>query len=181
MSIYTKTGDKGTTSLMNGTRVAKNNIRVEAYGTVDELNAHIALLESMITDEKSKKELLEIEHRLFDVQTHLAIDPDKECFFKLPDLHKINANDLEKYIDTMNSQLDSMRSFILLGGHITIATCHIARCICRRAERTLITLSQDSFVPSEIMSYINRLSDYLFILARFMAKELGIKEQTIQM
>ena len=80
----------------------------------------------------------------------------------------------------MNSQLDSMRSFILLGGHITIATCHIARCICRRAERTLITLSQDSFVPSEIMSYINRLSDYLFILARFMAKELDIKEQTVQ-
>jgi cob(I)alamin adenosyltransferase len=180
MSIYTKTGDKGTTSLMNGTRVAKNHIRVEAYGTVDELNAHIALLESLIEDENSKKELLEIEHRLFDVQTHLAIDPDKECFFQLPDLQKINANDLERHIDAMNAQLDSMRSFILLGGHITIATCHIARCICRRAERILITLSQDSFVPSEIMSYINRLSDYLFILARYTAKKLGVKEQIVQ-
>lgn len=165
---------------MNGTRVAKNHIRVEAYGTVDELNAHIALLESLIEDENSKKELLEIEHRLFDVQTHLAIDPDKECFFQLPDLHKIDANDLEGHIDVMNAQLDSMRSFILLGGHVSVATCHIARCICRRAERILITLSQESFVPSEIMSYINRLSDYLFILARHTAKRLGVKEQTVQ-
>ena len=127
MGIYTKKGDKGTTSLINGTRVAKNHIRVETYGTVDELNAHIALLESLVEDENSKKELLEIENRLFAIQTHLAVDPDKECFFQLPDLHNINANDLEKYIDTMSKQLDSMRSFILLGGHQTIAQCHITR------------------------------------------------------
>ena len=181
MGIYTKKGDKGTTSLINGTRVVKNHIRVETYGTVDELNAHIALLESLVEDENSKKELLEIENRLFAIQTHLAVDPDKECFFQLPDLHNINANDLEKYIDTMSKQLDSMRSFILLGGHPTIAQCHITRCICRRAERTLITLSQDSFVPSEIMSYINRLSDYLFTLARYTTKKLGVKEQTVAM
>jgi cob(I)alamin adenosyltransferase len=179
MNIYTKTGDKGSTSLINGTCVPKNHIRVEAYGTVDELNAHIALLETLIEDENSKKELLEIENRLFDVQTHLAIDPEKECFFQLPDLHKINATLLEKQIDAMNAQLDSMRSFILLGGHTSVATCHIARTICRRAERTLITLSQDSFGPSEIMSYINRLWDYLFILARCTAKKLGVKEQTV--
>lgn len=179
MSIYTKKGDKGVTSLINGTRVAKNHIRVETYGTVDELNAHIALLESLIDDENCKRELLEIEKCLFAVQTHLATDPEKECFFQLPDLSDINANNLEKYIDAMNAQLNSIRSFILLGGHITIATCHIARCVCRRAERTLITLAQDSFVPSEIMSYINRLSDYLFVLARYMAKKYGIKEETV--
>jgi len=181
MSIYTKKGDKGTTSLINGTHVAKNHIRVETYGTIDELNANIALLECLVEDENSKKELLEIENCLFAVQTHLAVDPDKECFFQLPDLHNINANNLEKYIDAMNAQLDPMRSFILLGGHSTIAQCHITRCTCRRAERTLFTLSQGSFVPSEIMSYINRLSDYLFILARYTAKKMGVKEQVVSM
>ncbi len=180
MGIYTKTGDKGTTSLMNGTRVPKNHIRVEAYGTIDELNAHIALLESIIDDEAVKKDLLKIENNLFIIQTHLAIDPDKECFFKVPDIQKINVNDLEKDIDRMNDQLVPMKSFILLGGHPTIAQCHITRCICRRSERTLITLSSGSFVNSEILSYINRLSDYLFILARYTAKILGVKEQSAQ-
>ncbi|MDR2408748.1 MAG: cob(I)yrinic acid a,c-diamide adenosyltransferase [Bacteroidales bacterium] len=178
MSIYTKTGDKGLTSLVNGTRVPKNHIRVEAYGTIDELNAHIALLETIIENETVKGDLLEIENNLFVVQTHLAIDPDKDCFFKIPDIQKVNADDLEKKIDRMNEQLTTARTFILLGGHVIIAQCHIARCICRRAERTLITLSNTSVVNSQILCYVNRLSDYLFILARYMAKILEVKEQT---
>jgi len=179
MSIYTKTGDKGTTSLINGTRVPKNHIRVEAYGTIDELNAHIALIETMTTDKTSKKDLLEIENTLFIVQAHLAIDPEKECFFNVPDIQKVNANDLEKHIDRMNKELTPMKSFLLLGGDVLVAQCHIARCICRRAERILITLTNESTVHSEILVYINRLSDYLFILARYTAKILGVKEEKI--
>ena len=176
MSIYTKTGDKGTTSLINGTRVPKNHIRVETYGTVDELNAHIALIETMIEDKTAKKDLLEIENNLFIIQTHLAIDPEKECFFNLPDIQKINTRDLEQHIDRMNEDLPPMKSFILLGGDVLVAQCHIARCICRRTERIIITLSNQSFVHSQILSYINRLSDYLFTLARYMTKIRDIKE-----
>ena len=176
MSIYTKTGDKGTTSLINGTRVPKNHIRVETYGTVDELNAHIALIETMIEDKTAKKDLLEIENNLFIIQTHLAIDPEKECFFNLPDIQKINARNLEQHIDRMNENLPPMKSFILLGGDMLVAQCHIARCICRRTERIIITLSNQSFVHSQILSYINRLSDYLFTLARYMTKIRDIKE-----
>jgi cob(I)alamin adenosyltransferase len=177
MSLYTKTGDKGTTSLINGTRVPKNHIRVEAYGTIDELNAHIALVKSMIKDKILKKELSEIESNLFIIQTHLAIDPEKECSFNIPDIQKINAGDLEKNIDIMNEKLPPIISFIPLGGDVVIAQCHIVRCVCRRAERRLITLSNESFVHSEIVSYINRLSDYLFVLARYTAKVLEIKEE----
>jgi cob(I)alamin adenosyltransferase len=179
MNIYTKTGDKGTTSLINGTRVPKNHIRVETYGTIDELNAHIALIESMIKDKTTKNNLLEIENILFLIQTHLAIDPEKECFFNVPDIQKINTNDLEQHIDRMNKDLPPMKSFILLGGDVLVAQCHIARCVCRRAERILITLSNESFVHSQILSYINRLSDYLFVLARYIGKIFDVKEQMV--
>jgi len=179
MSIYTKTGDKGTTSLINGTRVPKNHIRVEAYGTIDELNAHIALIETMVGDAKIQTELLEIEKILFIIQTHLAIDPEKECFFNVPDIKDINVNDLEENIDQMNNELPPMKSFILLGGSMLISFCHIARCVCRRAERTLIALSNESFVHSEILVFINRLSDYLFVLARYAAKRTGVKEEMV--
>ena len=181
MSIYTKTGDKGTTSLINGTRVPKNHIRVEAYGTVDELNAHIALIDAFMGETELKTELLEIEKTLFVIQTHLAIDPEKECFFNVPDVQKINVTVLEKNIDRMNEELSPMKSFILLGGNMCVAHCHIARCVCRRAERTLITLSNESFVHSEILVYINRLSDYLFVLARYAAKKTGVTEEAVTM
>ena len=181
MSIYTKTGDKGTTSLINGTRLPKNHIRVEAYGTIDELNAHIALLESIIEDETIKEYLLKIENNLFLIQTHLAIDPEKECFFEVPNIHNLNVNDLENNIDCLSGQLTPMKSFILLGGDKIIAQCHIARCICRRAERIIITLSNESFVSSEILSYVNRLSDYLFVLARYMGKMNGVEERAVAM
>jgi cob(I)alamin adenosyltransferase len=181
MNIYTKTGDKGFTSLANGTRVPKNHIRVETYGTIDELNAHLALLEAIIEDEKIKEELLEIENNLFLIQTHLAIDPEKEYPYPLPDIQKANAGDLEKHIDHMNEHLTPQSSFLLLGGNVFIAQCHIARCVCRRAERTLITLANDSTVDAQVLSYINRLSDYLFTLARYAAKIYNIKEQKVSL
>jgi len=173
MNIYTKTGDGGTTSLINGTRVPKNHIRVETYGTIDELNAHIALLKALIVNEIQKKELSEIEENLFIIQTHLAIDPEKECALKIPDIEKINAGNLEKNIDQMNEKLPPITSFISLSGSVFTAQCHIARCVCRRAERRLVALLNESFVHSSILLYINRLSDYLFVLARYVAKEVN--------
>jgi cob(I)alamin adenosyltransferase len=166
MSIYTKTGDKGTTSLANSVRIPKNHIRIEAYGTMDELNAHIALLETLIEDNAVKKELHAIQDNLFTIQTHLAVDNSKPCPFKLPDLQNANPQTLEQQIDTMNEKLPPLRGFVHLGGHQTVANCHIARCVCRRAERVLVSLSEKSFVDERIFSYINRLSDYLFVLAR---------------
>ena len=166
MSIYTKTGDDGTTSLANGIRVPKNHIRVESYGTIDELNAHIALLESIVNDEELKKELHVIQDHLFIIQTHLAVDNSQTCPFELPDLQQVNPQLLEQRIDFMNKSRPQLHAFVYLGGHPTVAACHIARCVCRRAERTLVTLAEKYTVETRIASYINRLSDYLFILAR---------------
>lgn len=166
MNIYTKTGDDGTTSLANGIRVPKNHIRVESYGTIDELNAHIALLQAIVTDNELKEELQEIQDNLFIIQTHLAVDKNKPCSFELPDLQSVNCQILEQQIDSMNEGLPKLYSFVYLGGHPTVAICHIARCVCRRAERVLITLSEKHPVDATIFSYINRLSDYLFVLAR---------------
>jgi len=160
MSIYTKTGDDGTTSLANGTRVAKNHIRVESYGTIDELNAHIALLESLIENEALKRELRLIQDNLFIIQTHLAMGGSDM-------INHVSTNILEQQIDAMNEKLPKLHSFVYLGGHPTVAACHIARCVCRRAERILITLSEEYTVDARFFSYINRLSDYLFVLARY--------------
>ena len=136
MNIYTKTGDQGNTSLLNGTRVRKNHIRVEAYGSVDELNAHIALLESIIENRELKEELSMIQQNLFLIQTHLAVDPHTACPFKLPDMERLSSEALEATIDRMNTQISKCKSFYMLGGHPVIAQCHIARCICRRVEST---------------------------------------------
>ena len=166
MSIYTKTGDDGTTLLSNGIRVPKNHIRVESYGTIDELNAHIALLESIISDKEWKTQLSEIQDVLLVIQTHLAVDNTKPCAFELPDIQKVDCQVLERQIDQMNKNLPKLQAFIRLGGHSTVAQCHIARCVCRRAERSLVSLSEKHFVEPKISSYINRLSDYLFVLGR---------------
>ncbi|MCL2131233.1 MAG: cob(I)yrinic acid a,c-diamide adenosyltransferase [Lentimicrobiaceae bacterium] len=166
MSIYTKTGDDGTTSLANGVRVSKNHIRVESYGTIDELNAHTALLEAVIDDDAVKKELHAVQDNLFIIQTHLAADDSKPCPFELPDLQKLDCQRLEREIDFLNKKLPKLHSFVYLGGHSTAAQCHIARCVCRRAERILATLSEKHTVDARILCYINRLSDYLFVLAR---------------
>ena len=176
MSIYTKTGDDGTTSLANGIRVPKNHIRVESYGTIDELNAHVALLESLIEHKELKQELHRIQDNLFIIQTHLAVDNSKPCPFELPDLQNVNPQTLEQQIDFLTKNLPKLHSFLHLGGHPIVAQCHIARCVCRRAERVLISLSEKYTVEARIFSYINRLSDYLFVLARYLSDELAVAE-----
>src|SRR5688572_27555464 len=135
MKIYTKTGDKGTTSLIGGTKVSKSHLRIEAYGTVDELNSYIGLCRDILTDENSISVLQEIQDRLFTIGSALACDPEKETKMKIPDLHEADVKLLEKEIDKMNEVLPVMKSFILPTGHVAVSTLHVARCVCRRAER----------------------------------------------
>ncbi len=175
MKIYTKTGDKGTTSLLGGTRVIKSHIRIEAYGTIDELNAHIGLLRDQDVNKERLNILKEIQDRLFSIGSILASDP-KKSKVKIPDLHEADIELLEKSIDSMNRALPEMRSFILPGGHQSVSFCHIARCVCRRAERIVINLSQEDIVADIVIKYLNRLSDYLFVLGRKMALELDSED-----
>jgi len=174
LKIYTKTGDKGTTSLIGGTKVLKSHERIEAYGTVDELNSYIGLCRDLITDTRSKKTLQEVQDRLFTIGSSLACDPEKETKLKIPDLKESDVEFLENEIDSMNESLPEMKSFILPGGHPIISHIHIARCICRRAERRTIEL-KDSTEPV-VIKYLNRLSDYLFVLSRFIGKTLDAPE-----
>jgi cob(I)alamin adenosyltransferase len=175
MKVYTKTGDKGQTSLIGGTRVPKHHIRIESYGTVDELNSYIGLIRDQNIDDHSKKILIEIQDRLFTIGSSLASDPERSKM-KIPDLKEDDVTLLEKEIDKMNETLPEMRSFILPGGHTTVSYCHIARCVCRRAERMTIHLSEDSFVAELVIKYLNRLSDYLFVLARKLSFDLDAEE-----
>jgi cob(I)alamin adenosyltransferase len=175
MKIYTKTGDKGQTSLIGGTRVSKGDLRIEAYGTVDELNSYIGLIRDQEISERAKKSLVEIQDRLFTIGAILASDPVKSKM-KIPELHEDDVTFLEVEIDVMNEQLPEMRSFVLPGGHTIVSYCHIARCVCRRAERHTIRLSSDSPVPEITIRYLNRLSDYIFVLSRKMSHELNALE-----
>jgi cob(I)alamin adenosyltransferase len=175
--IYTKTGDKGNTSLIGGTKVPKNDLRIETYGTVDELNSWIGLVNDQLADEELKPELKEIQDRLFTIGSSLATDAEKEPKMKLPDLHESDIQLLEKKIDDMTAVLPPMKSFILPGGHTTVSSIHITRCVCRRAERLAVSLQQhDLFVDEKVIQYLNRLSDYLFTLARYAAQKLGAEE-----
>lgn len=175
--IYTKTGDLGKTSLIGGTKVSKSNIRIEAYGTVDELNSYIGLVSDHCNDDHSKNILKEIQDRLFTIGSSLACDPDKETKLKIPDLRENDINLLEKEIDAMNEILPEMKHFILPGGHVAISTTHIARCVCRRTERWCVNMQeQNLFVEPLIIKYLNRLSDYLFVLARYFGYLLHITE-----
>ena len=175
--IYTKTGDLGKTSLIGGTKVAKSHIRIESYGTVDELNSYIGLVSDHFNDEPSKIILKEIQDRLFTIGSSLACDPDKEPLMKIPDLKEEDIELLELQIDKMNDSLPVMKSFILPGGHIAVSTTHIARCVCRRAERLCVNMQQhDLFVEPLVIKYLNRLSDYLFVLARYVGHLLGVAE-----
>jgi cob(I)alamin adenosyltransferase len=177
IKIYTKTGDKGKTSLIGGTKVPKSHIRIDAYGTTDELNSYIGLLGDQFQHEHTKGALKEIQDRLFTIGSSLACDPDKEPRLKIPDLNEKDIEWLEQEIDSMNTVLSPMKSFILPGGHISISTAHIVRCVCRRAERKCVNMmEQDLFVEPLVVKYLNRLSDYLFILARFIAHELKVEE-----
>jgi len=175
MKIYTKKGDKGQTSLIGGTRVSKDHIRIEAYGTVDELNSHIGLIRDQNLDKDTTNVLLEIQDRLFTTGSVLASDPEKSRM-EIPVLKEEDVTFLEKQIDEMNESLPEMRSFVLPGGHTTVSFCHIARCVCRRAERNTIRLSHEEQVPELIVKYLNRLSDYLFVLCRKLTRDLKAEE-----
>ena len=173
--IYTKTGDKGLTGLIGGKRVPKSNIRIDAYGTVDELNSYLGLLNDWISNPEINTELKYIQDRLFTIGSNLACD-DENAKMILPDIKDSDITSLEHSIDRMDNQLEPLKSFILPGGHQTVSFCHIARCVCRRAERICVDLMQHDFVPIIIVQYLNRLSDYLFTLARYIGNELGVKE-----
>ncbi len=175
MKIYTKTGDKGQTSLIGGTRVPKFHIRIEAYGTIDELNSWVGMLKVAELPEDTRNTLSEIQDRLFTIGSNLASDPEKSKM-KIPDLHESDIELLEKQIDVMNEQLPEMRFFILPGGHTLVGYCHLARCVCRRAERNIIHLAENEYVNELIIKYINRLSDYLFMLARYTGFILQVPE-----
>ena len=174
MKIYTKVGDSGTTSLIGGTKVSKSHLRIEAYGTVDELNSYVGLCKDLLADEKSKKILQEIQDRLFTIGSSLACDPAKEPKMKIPDLKEEDVTLLEKEMDKMNEAIPPMKNFILPGGHPTLSHLHIARCICRRAERCCVRLEQE--VAAIIIKYLNRLSDYLFVLSRYAGQQMNVEE-----
>jgi cob(I)alamin adenosyltransferase len=173
--IYTKTGDKGQTSLIGGTRIPKFDIRIEAYGTIDELNSNIGLVRDQEMDEQSKNTLIEIQDRLFTIGSLLAADPEKNKMV-LPQILESDIELLEKEIDDMNEQLPEMKSFVLPGGHSTISFCHLARCVCRRAERCVLRLNEVQPVNELIYKYLNRLSDYLFVLSRKFTQDLKATE-----
>ena len=174
MKIYTKT-DSGETSLLGGTRVSKAELQIESYGTVDELNAYIGLIRDQITQDSIYLELIEIQDRLFTIGSHLANDQEKSKI-KLPNIVEEDIERLEKQIDTMNHLIPPMRAFILPGGHTHVSHLHIARCICRRAERKIVQLNHKWEIDPSILKYMNRLSDYLFVLSRKLSKDLRVKE-----
>ncbi len=166
--IYTKTGDGGKTSLIGGTKVTKSDIRIQAYGTVDELNAFIGWLGDQLADMHSRELLREIQDRLFTIGSSLACDPQKDIAMKIPDLNDSDITLLEKEMDNMNGRLPEMKSFILPGGHVAVSSAHICRTVCRRAERLVVELDQHNPLEQPlIIKYLNRLSDYLFVLARY--------------
>jgi len=175
MKIYTKKGDSGTTGLIGGTRLPKHHIRIESYGTVDELNSYIGLLRDLISDAATVAVLLEIQDRLFTIGSHLAADPVKSKM-ELPKLFTTDVTFLETQIDAMDAELEPMKFFVLPGGHPSVSHCHIARCVCRRAERLVAHLSENEPVEDLISAYMNRLSDYLFMLSRKLTKDLGANE-----
>lgn len=177
IKIYTKTGDTGQTSLIGGTKVPKSHIRIDAYGTVDELNSWIGLLNDEFNHQKTSAVLKEVQDRLFTIGASLAADPDKELRLSLPDLREDDVIALEKEIDDLTAGLSELKTFLLPGGHITVSTAHITRCVCRRAERLCVAMAESALgVEPLVIKYLNRLSDYLFVLSRFIAKEKKVAE-----
>jgi len=171
MRIYTKTGDKGETSLIGGTRVPKHHVRIETYGTVDELNSFIGMVRDLNIDDSRLHHVLgEIQDRLFTIGSQLAADPEKSRM-KLPEIKEEDIKLLENEIDLMNEALPELTSFILPGGHPHSSWCHLARCVCRRCERLVSQLSEAASINHLILPYLNRLSDYLFVLSRFTLKK----------
>ncbi len=175
MKIYTKKGDKGQTSLIGGTRVPKSSMRIESYGTVDELNSYLGLVRDQDIDKEYKRQILEIQDRLFTIGSHLASDPEKSKM-QLPGLFDQDIQNLEHWMDEMDKELPEMKSFVLPGGHPTVSHTHVARCVCRRAERIIVDLSSHEKVEEIVPQYMNRLSDYLFVLSRKLTQDLGAEE-----
>lgn len=175
MKIYTKTGDKGQTSLIGGVRVPKYHLRIESYGTIDELNSYLGLIGDQDISVHDKAVLKEVQNRLFVIGSVLASDPEKSRM-KIPDLRPQDISFLEEEMDVMESSLPVLRHFILPGGMTEASYCHIARCVCRRAERLVVHLSSESDVDDLVLIYLNRLSDYLFLLARKICAGKGIEE-----
>jgi cob(I)alamin adenosyltransferase len=173
--IYTKTGDKGETSLIGGVRVPKFHLRIESYGTVDELNSYLGLIIDGLNNKEISKVLYEIQDRLFTIGSVLASDPVKSKM-KIPDVHEADVELLEHEMDRMDADLPELKNFILPGGNTVASHCHVARCICRRAERIVVHLSSETEVPEIIVRYLNRLSDYLFILSRKVVHDASGKE-----
>ncbi|MBB3123557.1 cob(I)alamin adenosyltransferase [Mesoflavibacter sabulilitoris] len=182
MKIYTKTGDKGTTALFGGTRVPKHHIRIDSYGTVDELNSYIGLIRDQDIDQKYKDTLINIQDKLFTVGAILATDPEKATLkngkerLNIPKINEADINVLEQEMDSMDAQLPQMTHFVLPGGHQTVSFCHIARTVCRRAERLASALNDLEPFQPETLTYLNRLSDYLFVLARKLSQDLQADE-----
>jgi cob(I)alamin adenosyltransferase len=175
--IYTKTGDEGKTSLIGGTKVPKSHVRINAYGTIDELNAQIGLLGDLLSDNHSREILREVQDRLFTIGSSLACDPQKEIAMVIPDLRESDILLLESEMDSMNERLPEMKFFILPGGHPAVSTAHICRTVCRRAERIIVELdTQEPLAQPLIIRYMNRLSDYLFVLSRYTGMLLGVEE-----
>lgn len=176
MKIYTKKGDQGSTGLIGGTRIPKHSVRIDAYGTIDELNSFIGFLGDHEIHEKYKEQLLEIQDRLFTIGSSLAADPEKSKM-SLPDLREEDILSLETWMDEMDNVLPEMRYFVLPGGHPAVSVAHISRCVCRRAERIICELNEREFVAPLVMSYMNRLSDYIFVLGRKITQDFGIQEK----
>jgi len=182
MKIYTKTGDKGTTALFGGTRVPKYHIRIDSYGTVDELNSYIGLIRDQHIDPRSKEILIHIQDRLFTLGAILATDPDKAVLksgkerLNIPKIEEEDIVLLETEMDKMNQDLPPMTHFVLPGGHTTVSYCHISRCVCRRAERLATLLHEQEPTDERVLKYLNRLSDYLFVLARKLSYDLNADE-----
>jgi cob(I)alamin adenosyltransferase len=172
--IYTKTGDKGETSIFGGKRLPKDHVRIESYGTVDELNSYIGLIRDSVSEESIRTLLKAIQNRLFTIGSNLASDPEKKLL--TPDIFESDITALEQAMDEMNQVLPELKNFILPGGHQTVSYCHIARCVCRRAERRVVSLAQLEAVDEIIVRYLNRLSDYLFVLARQLSQNFGVGE-----
>lgn len=175
MKIYTKKGDQGSTGLIGGTRVSKGDVRIEAYGTVDELNSYIGLISTLDINLLYVTQLQEIQDRLFTIGSHLAADPEKSKM-QLPDLLESDIEKLEHWMDVMDEALPALTAFILPGGHLFCAHTHVARCICRRAERMAVTLDELEGVEAFVLAYLNRLSDYLFVLSRKISLDQGVQE-----
>ncbi|NKI32877.1 cob(I)yrinic acid a,c-diamide adenosyltransferase [Croceivirga thetidis] len=176
MKIYTKTGDKATTSLFTGTRVPKHHIRIESYGTLDELNSYLGLVRDQEINLHYKSVLEKIQDKLFTVGAILATEPKKDERLKIERIDAVDINLLEEEIDAMNEELPPMTHFVIPGGHTTVSYCHIARTVCRRAERMISYLNENEPIPDAVLAYINRLSDYLFVLARKLSSDLNAEE-----